>query len=155
MNIYGEFDDGQPSKETLSMDSYKLIVYPCREIPDQYRNLLFSKFLTSLREGNDYFHLIDKEAYFGVYNAYFATLLDRPLSYVKLAVLTDEPDVVLGWALFEPRKLHYVYVHKVNRRIGVATELLKEPFEVCTHLTKMALEIWSDKHIETKFNPFA
>lgn len=150
----------------VSESSYKVITFPASALPEQYRPLLFSKFLRSLRYGNEYFKLIDKDAYFQVYHAYFNTLLWRPGSIVKLAVLSDDPDVVLGWSLTEPNKLHYVYVNKDSRKMGIGKELTKEPFNTITHLTTIGLSIWGNKFnndpsrvMPTKtlvvFNPFA
>lgn len=153
--------------------TYKIITYPGAELPDQYRNLVLSKFLRSLRYGNEYFKLIDKNAYFTVYDAYFKTLLYRPNSVVRLAVLTDDPDVVLGWSLMEdshfpekPDKLHYVYVNNTHRKLGIGSELVKSGFQVVTHLTTIGSSIWASKfnsdptkEVPDKtlvvFNPFA
>lgn len=136
------------------MDSYKIIKFRGTEVPKQYHDLIFSKFLRSLRFGNKYFKLIDSDAYYKVYNAYFKTLIVRPQAVVSLAVLTDEPDVVLGWALQEPKKLHYVYVNKDFRRMKIASSLV-EPFDVFTHLTMLGASFWKLKHKKAKFNPFA
>lgn len=145
------------------MASYKIAVYSGSALPEQYRALIFSKWLRSLRYGNDYFKLIDQDTYFAVYHAYLEQLLTRPDSTVRLAVLTDDPDVVLGWAVSEGNRLHYVYVNRENRRVGIARKLSGR-FDVITHLTKMGMSIWashfnSDRSKQSAkplvvFNPF-
>lgn len=98
---------------------------------------------------------MDAEAYFKVYNAYIETLLHRPFATVKLAVLADNFDVVLGWALMEPNKLHYVHVQKDQRKQGIARELCSQSFDTITHLTNIGLSIWAKKLPLVKYNPFA
>lgn len=81
-------------------------------------------------------------------------LMTRPQAQVKLAVLDDDYDVVLGWALIEPDVLHYVYVNRENREIGIAKALLQNQFSEVTHLTNMGLKLWSTKLPHVIFNPF-
>lgn len=138
----------------MSGDSYKILKFAAIRLPDQYRNMLFSEFLRSLRFGNEYFKLIEAEPYFQVYHAYFSVLLSRPESLVKIAVLTDDPDVALGWSLSEFDKLHYVYVKKDFRRTGIGRALVSEPFTRFSHVTKIALSLWTSKFPSAKFNPF-
>lgn len=135
--------------------SYVILKFSARELPEAYRNLLFSKFLRNLRFGNDYFRLVDSDAYYKVYNAYFATLLDRRDAFVRLAVLNDDRDVVLGWSLCEPEKLHFIYVSKEQRRQGIGRALLPEKISTFTHITKTGLTLWQKKLPNAIFNPFA
>lgn len=116
--------------------------------------MIYAKFLRSLRNGNSYFKLVWPAAYYEVYHAYLATLLARPQAIISLAVLSDDSDVVIAWALSEPNKLHYVWVDKDMRKKGVATALV-QPFETITHLTNTALTIWNNKFPNARFNPFA
>ena len=148
------------------MSSYKVIKFKGAELPEQYKAMVYSKFLRSLRYGNDYFKLIDKDAYFEVYHNYFNSLLSRPEAIIKLAVLSDDTDVVLGWALVEPNILHYVYVNKDYRKTGIGTYLVSDPFSVITHLTTIGVSIWASKYSSNpakpnpvkplvQFNPFS
>lgn len=123
-------------------------------IPAVYRALVFSKFLRSLRYGNAYFNLIEQSAYFSIYHAVIELLLTRPELEARFAVLGDDSDVVLGWALVEGRKLHYVYVNRENRRIGIGKTLVGGGIQTVTHLTELGLSIWH-KLGKTVFNPFA
>lgn len=134
--------------------SYKVLKFKGPDTPEQFRNMLFSEFLRSLRFGNEYFKLIDPEPYFQVYHAYFSALLARPESVVKIAVLSDDDDVALGWSLSEPDKLHYVYVKKDYRKIGIARSLVTEQFSRFSHLTRIGISLWTSKFPLSKFNPF-
>lgn len=142
------------TKKLEDQSSYKIISFKASNFPETYRNMIYSKWLRSLRYGNEYFSLIDPKIYFEVYESYINSLLKRPLSIVKFAVLTDDPDVVLGWSLIEDNKLHYVYVQKDMRGQGIAQELCKEPFDTITHITLKALNIWNKHYKHVIFNPF-
>jgi GNAT superfamily N-acetyltransferase len=55
---------------------------------------------------------------------------------LEVACNPDEPDQILGWALREPGRLHYVYVKDPWRRDGIARDLLaRAPLQSFTHRT--------------------
>jgi GNAT superfamily N-acetyltransferase len=116
--------------------------------------MIYSKWLRTHRYGNEYFKLIDSDAYYTVYKAYINVILNRPNTIVKLAVLTDEPDTVLGFSVVEGSALHYVWSHKDNRGIGIARALVPPGIEYITHLTKIGMSLWNSKLPNAKFNPF-
>lgn len=134
--------------------SYSIIKFKASELPERYHPVIFSNFLRTLRRGNKYFQLIEPDAYFKAYHSYIETILLRSSAIVKLAVLSDNHDVVLGWSLAETKKLHYVYVGGPLRRLGIASSLLNEPFSEFTHITNVALIIWPKKYPTATFNPF-
>jgi len=140
-----------PSEEKTT---YSVIPHLGADLPEIYRNMILSKWMRTLRFGNDYFKLIDSDGYYEAYQAYIKILLSRPQCIVRLAVITDSPDVCLGFSVSEPEVLHYVWSHKENRRIGVATALLQFPFKYITHLTTTGMGIWNKKYPTVSFNPF-
>lgn len=136
--------------------SFKVIKFKSAELPEQYKPMIFSKFLRSLRHGNQYFKLIEPKAYYEVYHAYLCTLLQRPTSTIKLAVLSDDDDVVIGWSLSEGSKLHYIWVNPDGRQKGIAKAMLfGQDVKSFTHITNITLQLWNSKFPEAKFNPFA
>lgn len=135
-------------------DTYSVVAYLGRDLPETYRNMILSKWLRSLKFGNDFFRLIDNDAYFSSYQKYIKQLLERPQCIIRLAVLTDEPDTCLGFCVSEPDILHFVWSHKDNRKIGIAASLTQFPFSSITHLTTMGMSIWHKKFPTAKFNPF-
>jgi len=136
------------------LSSYKIVQYAGKDIPQAYRAMVFSKWLRSLRSGNDYFKLIASSAYYGVYHSFIESILNREQAILKFAVLIEDPDVVLGWAAMEPGKLHYCFVNTESRRLGVATALCSDPVFSITHLTKIGMAIWNSKLKSAVFNPF-
>lgn len=124
------------------------------ELPHEFRNLVYSKWMRSLRFGNHFFKLIDSEAYYSSYKVYIDRVLRMPLTHIRFAVLADDRDVVLGFSVVRVNILDYVHVHKDQRRLGIGANLVKG-VDTFTHLTKTGMTIWNNKYSSWKFNPFA
>lgn len=123
--------------------------------PEQYRALVYSKWLRSLRYGNDFFKLVQPSAYWEAYTRYLDVIFAKPRTILRLAVLTGDRDVVLGFAVIRDSILDYAHVHKDLRRQGIARALVPEHIDTITHLTRIGLAIWGNKGKKWKFNPFA
>jgi hypothetical protein len=134
------------------IETYQIISFNAKDLPETYKNVVVAPFLNSLRYGNDLFKLIDKDVYYSTYAKYIELLLSRPKSVVKLAMLDD--DTILGWSLFEAKILHYVWIKKEQRRLGIAKSLLPKEFDTISHITNKGLSIWVSKYPSLKFNPF-
>jgi len=122
----------------------------------QYEDYLFVTYLKSLRYGNEWFKAIDAKIYYQVHHQGFENLLKRPQALIKLAVLSDDPDIVISWALIEGKTLHYVHT-KANieaRRLGIAKSLIPNDIDTITHLTKIGLAIFKKYQKKIKFNPY-
>ena len=125
-------------------------------VPEGYIANVYSKWLRSLRHGNDYFRLIQPAgSYYTQYRRYIASVLARADCVVHIAVLADDHDVILGFSVSHGNVLDYVHVHKDNRRLGIGTKLIPAGVDTITHLTKTGLTIWANKHSHLRFNPFA
>lgn len=137
--------------------TYSIIAFRGQEIPGAYIGLVYSRWMKSLRYGNDFFKLSDSDAYYAAYQHYITAILSKPTSLLRLAVLTDDHDVVLGFSVSHGPALDYVHVHKDHRRHGIAAHLVGDSsqFECITHLTRTGLSIWGSKFGNWKFNPFA
>lgn len=134
------------------MNEY-LIVKMQKEKLDPFRALIFSKWLRSLRYGNDHFRAVDSDAYYKTYHDHIEYLIDGPAT-VRLAVLADDYDVVLGFSVTRPGILDYVFVQKEQRHQGIAQSLVPDDIVAYTHRTKLAVPI-IEKHLKhLKFNPF-
>jgi len=133
--------------------TYSIVAYPAARFPVHFEGFVHAKWKRSLRDGNDLYKLVDSDAYFTAYAKYISTLLARPNAVLRLAILTDSPDVALGWSLVEGDALHYVFVQRDFRNKGIATALVPVPINTITHLTHMGARIWN-KHKHVKLNPF-
>jgi len=65
----------------------------------------------------------DKKRYYQAHHPAFTQLLRT--STLALAVVDDEPDVYLGWALGKPGRLHYVFVKGAARGHGIGDALVR------------------------------
>lgn len=120
--------------------TYSIISYPSSKLPLSYHSLIFTKWLHSFRFGNDNFSHVPSKTYYEHYHSFIEKLLAKPDSTVKLAVLSDDPDVVLGFAVCREDVLDYVYVNKENRSLGIATALVPKEINTVTHMTKQAMD---------------
>lgn len=137
----------------LKESSYSIIAFPAASLPDCYRGFVLAKWKRTLRDGNDYFRLVDANAFFAAYNRYTELLLARENAVIRLAVLSDCRDVALGWSLIEGDTLHYVFVQADQRNRGIAKSLVPVEINWMTHLTHTGAKIWS-KHSKVKLDPF-
>lgn len=145
---------GGPEIRLAEKTTYSIVPFLGSGLKEEHRNLVLVKWMRTLRFGNDLFRLIDSNAYFASYQEYIKTLLKRPECIVRMAVLTDAPDVCLGFSVSEPDVLHYVWSNKDNRGIGIARSLVPFSFSVFTHLTNAGMLIWNKKYPNARFNPF-
>jgi GNAT superfamily N-acetyltransferase len=96
-----------------------------REMVDADRNYVLSSWIRSYagksREARDY---TDRGAFARDYSPVVQALVAR--SRVLIAALTEEPDIIVGWAAVEGETLHYVLVKPRWRQLGVARWLLAD-----------------------------
>lgn len=107
---------------------------------------IYSTWLRGLYYGNDWFRKIDKTSFFDKYRIVVNNLLTR--STVRVACLEDDQDVIVAYVVYSGNCLHWVYVKKDWRKLGIATALIPDSIEVVTHLTKRAA-----KNNPYKFDP--
>lgn len=139
----------------MSESTYKILSFPGKDLPTEYKGLVFSKWLRSLRYGNQLFKLMDSISYFQSYHHYIENLLQKPDSKISLAVLSEDKDVVLGFSVHRGRILDYIHVHQDQREHGIGNKLLPKDIREITHITKLGTLLWKKKHPDWKFNPFA
>jgi hypothetical protein len=127
-------------KSLITIRSYK---------PDDY-NFILATWLRGLYYGNDWFGKIPKEIYMDRYHKVIDAILRKPTIQASLAVLLEDPDVILGYSIYEPDILHWVYVKTAWRRIGIAKDIVPRGTNTVTHLTKIGDQIRK----QMEFNPF-
>lgn len=134
--------------------SYQILLIPGNQLPKTYESFLYSNWLKSLKYGNEYFKLCEPSSYFGSYKRFIASLLGRPGSVLRFATLSDDRDVLLGFSLWEPATLHYVFVKYDYRNQGVGRSLTPKGITRITHLTKSGIGYWKGQLPDAVFNPF-
>lgn len=92
------------------------------------------------------YSMYDDANYNWVPEAVFYTEVDRRCngilrnSKVRIATIQSDPDFIVGWACHYGLKLHYAFVRKEYRKLGVFKRLAQDAFgpekEIdCTHWT--------------------
>lgn len=114
----------------------------------------YSTWLKGLRWGNPMFELIEQEKYFKNYTKVIDMLLERPNTEVRVAVLKDDPEIILGYSIFEEGRLHWVHVKKAWRRMGIAKMLVPETCTEFSHVTETGKRIIDRSDRKMTFNPF-
>ena len=142
--LVGKADEAQK-------EHYRIVTFNSKDCPEDFKPKIIANFLNSLRYGNDYFKLIDKDNYFPNYTKYVNLLLSKPTTFVRFALLSDE--TIIGWSIFEGPLLHYVFVNKDVRRNGISKALLPTNVKSFTHITNKAIGIWLKHYPEARFNP--
>ncbi len=117
------------------------------------RPFIYSSWLLSLWGGNEWFRHIDKNLFFNKYHDVIEALLNRPKTKVSIACLIEDPQIILGYSVRENAVLHYVFVKKDWREVGIAHELVKD-FQTVSHLTKIGLGYFKSHKRKPPFNPF-
>lgn len=136
------------------MTSYTVVAYKGAELPQEFVGLVYSKWLRSYRYNNDFIRLSDPAAYYPAYHSYIRNLLAQSDTIVRLAQLTDDRDVVLGFSVSRRNVLDYVHVQTLSRKLGIGRKLIPEGIDTISHLTRIGLSIWGSKFSRWKFNPF-
>lgn len=131
-----------------------VVTRPYRETD---KNFVLSTALRGLYYGEPWYQQIPKDIFMTKYHAYLERLIARKDTYIRVACLQDEPDVILGYAIFgeaeDMVKLHYVFVKSPFRRIGIARSLLPINISSVTHLTRVGASLLR-KLPGVIFNPF-
>lgn len=138
-----------------SQPTYSILAFKAAELPKPYVGFIFSYWLKSFRHGNPFIKKANPGAYYKHYHTYIENLLNKPDSTIRLAVLSDDHDVVLGFSVVREDVLDYIFVQTNHRRQGIAKKLVPPGITTISHTTQLATRIWQKKYKEIKFNPFA
>lgn len=138
------------------MDKKELIAI--RELLPADAPFILSTWLKGLLYGGDEFYRrIPRDVYFSNHHRVVERALLSPTTTVKLAVLREDPDVILGYAVFrevgEITILDWVFVKKTWRNIGIAESLIPEKVNAVTNLTRAGAGML-EKHPHVIYNPY-
>lgn len=117
-------------------------------------NFIMATWLKTSYYGHPYFKEVEKKAFFHHYAKFIQSILLAPRTIIKVACLPDDPDIILGYAVYSDATVHQVYVKAPWRLKGIARSLLAEAqLTTCSHLTKVGNEIRKKKGLD--FNPWS
>lgn len=120
-----------------------------------YEAFVFQTWLRTYRRFNHHLKEIPEKLYFEHYKRILQNILARPHAVIALAVLPDDFDVILGWAIYEDQTLHYVFTKAdcQARLKGIAKSLIPENINQVSHLTSFGRMILKN-HKNIIYNPF-
>lgn len=136
--------------EKLLMTKNELV--SIRDMQPEDKNFIYASWLRGLYYGESWFSLIPKNEFMQHYHKVIDFILNKPTVTIKIACLKEDADVILGYAVFEKDKLHWVFVKKNWRTIGIARDLVPSTTKTVTHLTKVGVSILHKHNLS--FNPF-
>lgn len=112
--------------------------------------LIYATWLRSLYYGSPHYKQMDRKDFFDSYKQVIALRLNT--SKVTVCCLTEDPDVVLGYSVKADDVLHWVYVKRAWRQLGIAKQLIGD-YSVATSITKIG-KFALNKDKSKLFNPF-
>lgn len=122
------------------------------------RNWILSSWLRSNHDGGNGFWRSATDQVYWFNQSLLASKLLRE-SETLIATLAGEPDLFVGYVVWQRDVLHYVYVKAAYRRDGVASRLLEfckladfGKFDTCTHLGRD--NAWLTRR-GINYNPYA
>lgn len=129
-----------------------------RELAVGDEAFILSTWLKGLLFGGDnLYRRIPKAIYFKNHHAILEKILAHPATTVKLAVLKEDADVILGYSVYRvaggQTVLDWTFVKKEWRGIGIAKSLCPENVYAVTNLTRVGGAIL-EKHPNTIYNPY-
>lgn len=119
------------------------------------RAFIMATWLRGLYYGNSWFREIDKNSFMKHYHEIVSDILKTQTTFVQVAVLKEDKDVILGYSVlsfaYKNPVLHWVFVKDGWRRLGIATQLVPKEADTATHLTALGRKL---KPVSMSFNPF-
>jgi hypothetical protein len=129
-------------------------VYYIRDYKEADKPFVLATFLRGLYYGDSWFSLIPKEVFMRNYKPIIEAILAK--NYVKVACLIEDPDVIIGYSILSKdfKVIHWVFVKKSFRTMGIGKNLIPAVINSATHLTKTGKTLLT-KYQNCIFNPFA
>lgn len=116
---------------------------------------IYSTWLKNLYHGSSAFRDIPRDIFFNKYKNRVRALLEGPASGATICCLKDSPEVIIGYSVHEGMgqgaALHWIYVKKAWRKMGVGRQLCPPDITHVTHLTNLGKKL---KPEEWVYDPF-
>lgn len=108
---------------------------------DTDKAFVLSTWLRGAYYGDSWFSLIPKDRFMQAYEPFLQKLLDTPGVDVTVACLAEDPDVLIGYVVHTNTVVHWMFVKKSWRKIGVAKSLLPPRVSCVSHLTSLGKKL--------------
>lgn len=115
-------------------------------------NFVFSTMLIGLYYGGTHFSHMNKSSFMHDYHQVVENLIKS--GKLKVSCFKDDPSTILGYALLSEDlyNLHFIFVKKAWRNIGIMKSLVPKESLFCTHLTKVGVSLIK-KYPQFSYNP--
>jgi GNAT superfamily N-acetyltransferase len=125
-----------------------------RPFVESDRPFVMATIMRGLYCGGSWFSDIPRHIFFDKYRKTIEYILNKPDVEVRLACLREDPEIILGYAIVEPKNsvVHWVFVKQAWRKIGIARSLIPSDVKWASHVNKVGLSIIKNKGLH--FNPF-
>lgn len=127
------------------MDPQLKDIVEIREYLPGDKEFIIATFLNSLYYGGSIYSNSEKQDFMKFYHPVAEFLVDKRSGNIKVACLKEDKDVIVGYCLFTPKAIHWVYVKPGWRRMGIAKALAPEDVVAFTHFSKDGLVISEKK----------
>lgn len=97
---------------------------------------IYATWLRGQRFGNTYFEQIDQSVYYAKYADYIKMLLERPDVTVRIACLSDEPDVIIAYSVFSSTCVFWCHTKAAWRSKGIQKQMIPASI-VCVNALTM------------------
>ncbi len=140
------------------MSLTKAQIFTIRDAEEGDRPFIFSTWLRGMFYGNQWFGQVPKDIFMANYHRVIENLLESPGTIVKVACLTDDKDIILGYSVYrdagDGSVLDYVFVKQAWRKVGIGKSLVPSDVKAVTHLTEQGRAMLKTKLPNAHFNPF-
>lgn len=125
-----------------------------RDMLPEDKNFILATWLRGTFYGESVYSNMPKSLFMDKYHKVLEFLLTNPNTKVRVACLKDDADVILGYSVFtkDSNTLHWVFVKKSWRGIGIARDIVPSSITTITNLTKIGNSIAKKKQLT--FDPF-
>lgn len=139
------------------MSSELISIRPYNDVTD--KSFILATMLRGMYHGSSYYSRVPKDIFMSNYHKIAENLLADTYTTVTIACLSDDPEVILGYAIFKQVDksivLDYVFVKSAWRKIGIAKKLVApEQVSAITQLTDVGAILMKTKLPNAVFNPF-
>ncbi len=86
---------------------------------DSDKAFIISTWLSGQYHGSPYWSQMPKEVFYSEYTEIINSILHNPDTRVNVAILSDDPNVLLGFTVYSRTTMHWIYTKKDYRSSGI------------------------------------
>lgn len=120
---------------------------------------VYSTWLRSYKHSSPVTRCIRSDAFYAGHQKILDSILSSEGVTVVIACDREDLNLIFGFLAYEPEIVHFVYIKKPFRKMGIAKKLLesqKIELNKCktTHVTDEMLEMWTAGKTNIEYDPY-